>query len=209
MAPPGSPNITSTPWVSRLLIKAWAPVIFMVRSFAVSGPSPPGSGLCGGVSSVGLWDLSGRVRPGSMRPAGVRSRKWPKIESTSRLGGRGRATGPVARSGNDYQELTGARQDRHGRIVPYAGLRAQGIRAPWLDSVTVEWDTVAHYARDQAVRRAGERRALDPPAYLTANATSRSPATSCAEAARRFFCGSGARWPTAVVERHEGPTGDR
>src|SRR5579875_2674081 len=162
MAPPGSPNITSTPWVSRLLIKAWAPVIFMVRSFAVSGPSPPGTGL---------WERPVRVRPGSRRPARVRSRKWPKIESSSRLGGRGRATGPVARSGNDYQELTGARQDRHGRIVPYAGLRAQGIRAPWLDSVTVEWDTVAHYARDQAVRRAGERRALDPPAYLTANAT--------------------------------------
>ena len=29
MAPPGRPNITSTPSISRLLIKAWAPVSFM------------------------------------------------------------------------------------------------------------------------------------------------------------------------------------
>jgi hypothetical protein len=29
MAPPGSPNITSVPSISRLLMSAWAPVIFI------------------------------------------------------------------------------------------------------------------------------------------------------------------------------------
>src|SRR4051794_37247207 len=36
MQPPGSPNMTSTPSISRLLMRAWAPVSFMVARF-VSG----------------------------------------------------------------------------------------------------------------------------------------------------------------------------
>src|SRR3954471_8780323 len=33
MQPPGSPNMTSTPSISRLLMRAWAPVSFMVTRF--------------------------------------------------------------------------------------------------------------------------------------------------------------------------------
>src|SRR6186997_440094 len=32
MAPPGRPNMTSTPSISRLLMRAWAPVSFMASS---------------------------------------------------------------------------------------------------------------------------------------------------------------------------------
>src|SRR5437762_2679652 len=32
MAPPGRPNMTSVPSISRLLMRAWAPVSFMVTS---------------------------------------------------------------------------------------------------------------------------------------------------------------------------------
>src|SRR3954471_19398977 len=34
MAPPGRPNMTSTPSISRLLMRAWAPVSFMISSSA-------------------------------------------------------------------------------------------------------------------------------------------------------------------------------
>src|SRR5579862_6652234 len=72
MAPPGSPNITSTPCISRLLMRAWAPVnrpwavmVFPLRR------APPGWS-CG-------WGLV--IWPVPRTGAG--------IKTTSHLGGRG------------------------------------------------------------------------------------------------------------------------
>ena len=52
IAPPGRPNMTSTPSISRLLMRAWAPVSFMISSSAgfdrtaagTKNPSPAGEG---------------------------------------------------------------------------------------------------------------------------------------------------------------------
>src|ERR1700684_2966308 len=52
IAPPGRPNMTSTPSISRLLMRAWAPVSFMISSSAgfdktaagMKNPSPGGEG---------------------------------------------------------------------------------------------------------------------------------------------------------------------
>src|SRR5205823_8795461 len=53
IAPPGRPNMTSTPSISRLLIRAWAPVSYMVPSSAgfvmtEAGMKNPSPGARGG-----------------------------------------------------------------------------------------------------------------------------------------------------------------
>src|SRR2546428_13439917 len=66
MAPPGRPNMTSVPSISRLLMSAWAPVICMVRpfvgklGFTRALKNPPHS--CGGSESAARRERLGALR---------------------------------------------------------------------------------------------------------------------------------------------------
>src|SRR5579871_5004512 len=48
MAPPGRPNMTSTPCISRLLMRAWAPVSSISAPCRVGGVRGWGSGFASG-----------------------------------------------------------------------------------------------------------------------------------------------------------------
>jgi hypothetical protein len=54
MAPPGRPNMTSTPSISRLLMRAWPPFSFIAGSFDAIRKTkrPPGGRSLG---ARGLW----------------------------------------------------------------------------------------------------------------------------------------------------------
>src|SRR5881392_3210828 len=68
MAPPGRPNMTSVPSISRLLMSAWAPVICMVRPFGVFGEvrgamkNPPQERRAGERSEAGASVRYGTTR---------------------------------------------------------------------------------------------------------------------------------------------------
>src|SRR5271165_5265310 len=89
MAPPGRPNMTSTPCISRLLMSAWAPVSCMV-------------------AFLGAWSGLGLVRAGGLGREGRKLKRPPVREAGERARFVGRALA------NEYQQVGGGGAFSHG-----------------------------------------------------------------------------------------------
>src|SRR5262245_47641254 len=102
IAPPGRPNMTSTPSISRLLIRAWAPVSFI------------------DLSSLSVWPRLRALGVGAvpwvrLRTPRIRPRFWPVTYEAPRQGEGRKRTDACGRRAlrNDYEEG----RTRHGSDI--------------------------------------------------------------------------------------------
>src|SRR5262249_24356088 len=108
IAPPGRPNMTLVPSISRLLMRAWAPVSF------ISVPS----------SSAGcsVWEISGHEKPPAFARGEGAQTRWGGCAL-----GNDYEAGPAIHQGNSVDD-----RERTRKPVPHAELAAGAGQASTL-----------------------------------------------------------------------------